>query len=461
MIDKKVIQEALAVAMSTGGDFAELFIEDRTSLGISMMKGIVENSLSGRDFGIGLRIFRGLNSIYTYMSGNDSAVLIELARRAAGAISGVPRDYSRDLTVKPMVNNHFIKISPSDVEIKKKVDLMRTGSNAAFEYSDLISQVVVNYNDHRQNIVIANTDGLYAQDERVRTRYYLTAVASDQGKMETGNDSMGRMMGFEMFDDIDCADFGRETARSATVMIHAANSPSGKFPIVMENKFGGVIFHEACGHGLEATSAAKGNTVYSNKIGQMIASPLVSAVDDGTLPNSWGSLNIDDEGSPTQRNLLIDKGILKTYMVDRLNGLRMKMDPTGSSRRQNYRFAPTSRMTNTYILDGESSHESLFEDVELGLYAAKLGGGQVNPSNGEFNFSVQEGYLIKDGKIADPVKGATLVGTGIEVLEKIDKVSNTFGSAEGMCGSISGSLPVCVGQPALRVSSLTVGGRED
>lgn len=461
MIDKRIISETLAIAMSTGGDFAEIFIEDRTDLNIRMVKGVVEDSLSGRNVGIGIRIFRGLNSIYTYMSGLDEGLLKELARKAAAGISEVPKSYSKDLTLKPFDNANIIKIMPGSVSTNKKVELMRRGSEAAFAYSSNISQVTVTYLDNKQNILIANTDGLLVEDERVRTRYSVNAIATRDSRMEGGSASYGRSMGFEAYDLVDIADYARNAAETADIMLSAKNAPSGQFPVIMENKFGGVIFHEACGHGLEATSVAKGNSVYAGKLGEQIASPLVNAIDDGTIPNAWGSINIDDEGNKSSRNLLIENGILKGYMVDRLNGLRMKMPATGSTRRESYKYAPTSRMTNTYILDGKSTHDELFEGVEFGLYAKKLGGGSVQPATGEFNFAVQEGYIVKNGKIDHAVKGATLIGTGLEVLQKIDKISNTFGSGEGMCGSISGSIPVCVGQPALRVSSLTVGGMEE
>lgn len=461
MLDKKTISEVLGIAMSTGGDFAELFIEDRLNTGYTMMKGEMDKALSGREFGIGLRIFNGLNSVYTYMSGNDKSTLMELARRAAATLSGVPKYAAIDLKETPFDNKHLVKIMPNTVESKRKADLMRAASHASLSYSSDIQQVIVHYLDYKQNILIANTEGMYTQDERVRTRFYVTSVAGKDGKMESGSDSKGAGKGFELFDEVDVVAMANESARMATTMLQAGNAPSGKFPVVLESGFGGVIFHEACGHGLEATAVAKGNSVYAGKLGQKIASPLVNAVDDGTIPNEWGSLNIDDEGHQTQRNVLFENGVLKGYLIDRLNGRRMKMEATGSSRRENYKYAPTSRMTNTYILQGNATREQLFEGIEYGLYASKLGGGSVNTVTGDFNFSVGEGYLIKNGVIDQPVKGASLIGTGLEVLQKIEAVSNNFKSAEGMCGSISGSIPAGLGQPAIRVSELTVGGREE
>ena len=266
-------------------------------------------------------------------------------------------------------------------------------------------------------------------------------------------------MGIEMFGSIDPAYHGREAARVAHTMLHAKNCPAGNMAVAIDNGFGGVIFHEACGHALEASAVAKGNSVFANKLGEQIASTKVTAIDDGTMPNAWGSLNIDDEGNKTQRNVLIENGILKGYMIDKLNGRRMNMAVTGSSRRQSYKFQPTSRMTNTYIAAGNDKADEIIKSIEDGLYAKKLGGGSVNPVTGEFNFSVQEGYLVKNGVIQEPVRGASLIGKGSEVLMDIDMVGDNFEVAQGMCGSSSGSIPTNVGQPMIRVKKMTVGGR--
>lgn len=461
MLSKQVINDVLAAAMSTGGDFAEIYIEDRFNNSLEMVKGKVERALSGRDFGVGIRIFSGLNSIYTYTCSKDRMQLIEVAKRAAASISGVPKYAMQDYNIGTSSNAHRVSVMPGSVQKSKKVELLRRGYEAAASYGPLVEQVVVNYMDYTQNVLIANTEGVFAEDQRVRTRYAINAIAQRDGKMQNGSINKGSGLGFELYDNIDVVEMGREAARMATALLDAGPSPSGKFPVVLDNKFGGVIFHEACGHGLEATAVAKGNSVYAGKLGEKVASGLVTAVDDGTVPNEWGSSNYDDEGSPTQRNVLIENGILKGYLIDRLNARRMEMNHTGSSRRQSYKYAPTSRMTNTYILNGTSTFDEMVASIDYGLYAKYLGGGSVNPSTGEFNFSVQEAYLIEEGEITSLVKGATLIGTGIDVLNKIEKVSNNFGSAEGMCGSISGSIPAGLGQPALKVSEITIGGRED
>jgi TldD protein len=243
-------------------------------------------------------------------------------------------------------------------------------------------------------------------------------------------------------------------------MAHGDLCPSGKMPVIIDNGFGGVIFHEACGHGLEATSVAKGTSVYTGKLGEKIASDVVTAIDDGTIPNGWGSFNINDEGEKPQRNVLFENGVLKNYMIDKLGSIRMGMAQTGAGRRQSYQFAPTSRMTNTYIAPGKSSNEEIFKNTEYGLYAKKMGGGSVNPATGDFNFAVLEGYLVENGEITTPVRGATLIGTGLEVIQQIDMVGKELEYGQGMCGSSSGSIPAWVGQPMIRVKEITVGGRK-
>jgi TldD protein len=313
--------------------------------------------------------------------------------------------------------------------------------------------------DKIQNILIANTEGLLKQDRRVYTRFYISAVAEHNNEMQTGFAGPGAHKGFEFVKSLDIENISKNTAETAKKMAYAGYCKAGSYPVVIDNGFGGVIFHEACGHSLEATSVAKGNSVFSGKLGQKIAADCVTAIDDGTLKNEWGSLNMDDEGTPTRKNILIENGILKSYLIDTLNGKKMGMASTGSSRRQNYRFAPTSRMTNTYIDAGKMKREDIISSTDFGLYAKQMGGGSVNPGTGEFNFAVVEGYMIRNGQISEPVRGATLIGKGSEILMNIDMIADNLAMAQGMCGSISGSIPTNVGQPAIRVSKITVGGR--
>ena len=460
MLDKQLIDKILTEALSTGGDFAEIFVEKKSSSNLFMIDGKVESSISGRDFGIGIRIFKGLFSVYGYTNDMNEESLLKATKKIASSISGTKEDITINLIKQDIENINKIQIYPQDIKKSEKIELMKIASHSAKDYDKHISQVKVSLGDVKQNILIANSEGLFTADERVRGRISIESVATDGNDMQTGRVSPGASAGFEFFRNMDIEAEAREASRIAKTMLFASYAPSGKFPVVIDNRFGGVIFHEACGHGLEASSVAKGNSIFAGKMGQMIASPLVSAVDDGTLPNEWGSLTIDDEGHKTQRNLLIENGILKGYLVDKLNGRRMDMKSTGSGRRESYKYAPTSRMTNTFILNGKSSFDEIIKNTEYGIYAKNMGGGSVNPATGDFNFAVMEGYIIRNGEICEPVRGATLIGNGGEVLKKIDMVGNNLGFGQGMCGSSSGSIPTNVGEPTIRVSEITVGGRK-
>jgi len=461
MLSKVLIEEVLEKALSTGGDFSEIFLEDTVRNNIKMVDGMVDSSVSGRDFGIGIRIFKGFNCVYAYTNDASRESLLETAYKAACAVGNLyeRRGLDINLTERICSNIHPIMYVPSSVASSRKVKEMKKANDAAKGYSNEIAQVTVNYIDVDQKVLIANSEGLLTNDRRIRSRIAISSVASNGVENQIGSQSPGRKMGFEMFDVIDVEMFGREASKTAVTMLHAPMCPAGKMPVVIDNGFGGVIFHEACGHALEATSVAKGNSVFTGKLGEKIASDKVTAIDDGTMANLWGSTNIDDEGTPGRRNVLIENGILKGYMIDKLNSRRMDMEITGSGRRESYKFAPTSRMTNTFIAPGNDDERDIIASIDNGLYAKKMGGGSVNPVTGEFNFAVLEGYLIKNGKVDTPVRGATLIGKGSEVLFNIDMVGKNLEHGQGMCGSSSGSVPTNVGQPMIRVSEMTVGGR--
>lgn len=459
MLSKDIIKQVLSKALSTGGDFAEVFVEDTINNNISMVQGKVDSAVAGRDFGVGIRIFKGLKSVYAYTNDSSLNSLLDTAYKAACAIGDLKQDVDINLMERLNTNIHPILYVPSSIENSKKIQVMRMAYNSAKNYSNEITQATVNYLDKDQKVLIANSEGLYTEDRRIRTRIFIRSIASNGVENQMGGENPGRFMGFEMFNHIDVEKYALQASKTAVTMLHARNCPAGKMMVAIENGFGGVIFHEACGHALEATAVAKGNSVFCGKMGQQIASTKVTAIDDGTIPNAWGSINIDDEGTPAKRNVLIENGILKSYMVDKLNGRRMNAESTGSSRRQSYRFAPTSRMTNTFIANGEDDNEKIIASIKEGLYAKKMGGGSVNPITGEFNFAVAEGYLVKDGKIAEAVRGASLIGKGSEILMNIDMVGKNLDQGQGMCGSVSGSIPTNVGQPLIRVSEITVGGR--
>ena len=459
MLKQDVAQAVLAQALKTGGDFAEIFLEDRLNNNISMLSGRVESVNSRRLHGAGVRVFHGFQGVYVYTNDTSLEGLLSCARRAASAVEAQDYYTAKDLHWTDGKNIHLIQEMPNQVQTARKVAQMKKAQAVLKEEKEIV-QGSIGYMDSVQRVWIANSEGLFTGDTRVYTRMNVAAIASNGTENQTGSCSPGGMQGFEIFQTkIDPEKLAQEAAQQARTMLHAPLCPAGVMPVVIDNGFGGVIFHEACGHSLEATAVAIGNSEFCGKLGQKIAADCVTAIDDGTLPNEWGSLNIDDEGTPTTKLVLIENGILKNYMIDKLNARRMQMPITGSGRRQGYMFAPTSRMRNTYIAAGNDDNDEIIATMGDGLYARKMGGGSVEPTTGKFNFSVAEGYLVKDGKIVHPVRGASLIGRGSEILLKIDRVGKDMQMAQGMCGSISGSIPTNVGQPMIRVSELTVGGR--
>lgn len=459
MLTKSVVENTLSAALGTGADFAEIYMEQSKRNTLSVVNGKVESAQSGLDYGAGIRLFFQNKAIYGFTNDTSEKNLIRIAREAAAAARG-DRVYPLQgwdrlnfATMDP------ISIMPDEVEKRRKAEKLFLATEAAKRYSPLITQTRTGCLDVIKDVFIVNTDGLWAEERRVRSRFTVEAIASSATEKQSGHLGPGASMGFELYDQIDVEDKARDAARIATTMLGAKHCPAGRMPVVIDNGFGGVIFHEACGHSLEATAIARNASVFAGKMGQQIASSVVTAIDDGTIPYGWGSSAMDDEGTPTQRNVLIENGILRSYLVDKLNGRRMGATTTGSSRRESYRFAPTSRMTNTFIDNGHSAPADIISNTEFGLYAKQMGGGSVDPATGSFNFAVLEGYMIRDGKIAEPVRGATLIGKGMEVLQKIDMVGDNLARAQGMCGSISGSIPTDVGQPMIRVQEMTVGGR--
>lgn len=461
MLAKSIIEDVLTAALATGGDFAEIFVEDRFTNQLMLQNGKLEKSLAGREFGIGIRIFKDLQSIYTYTTDASKEGLVKAATKAAYAIQGDSIYPLVPFAKETAATLHPIKMQPRDVEKLRKINVMRKANDIAKNYHSSIEQVMVRLMDEEQNVLIANSEGKFIEDQRVRARLVIQSIASDGKQLESGFYGPGAYSGFEFIENLNLDHYATEASRIAVTMLNAAPCPSGKFPIIIDNEFGGVIFHEACGHGLEAAAVAKNNSVFANRIGEKVASDLVTYIDDGTIENEWGSINIDDEGERARKNVLIENGILKGYLIDKLNGRRMNMPSTGSGRRESYRFAPTSRMTNTYIANGESTPEEIIANTEHGIYAKYMGGGSVNPTTGDFNFAVMEAYMVKDGKLGQPVKGATLIGNGPKTLQLVDMVGNNLAHGAGMCGASSGSIPVNVGQPMIRVSEMTVGGREE
>ncbi len=463
MIKKEIISEVLLSGLSTGADFAELYCEDVRTNSVSVLDRRVHRINSGRSFGVGIRLYKGLNSVYVYSNDSSRQGLLKLAMDAAAAMGSVSRrgNVGIDFVSTPIKNIHTILTMPGSVEVSKKILPLKTLDRIARETSTSISQVMASFIDVEKDVLIANSEGLHVLDNRVRSRIAVQTIAGNGRENQTGYEGEGAHMGFEFLEKkVDLESMAKEAAGTAVAMLGAKYAPAGKMPVIIENGAGGTIFHEACGHSLEATSVAIGLSEMTGRLGQKIASDIVTAYDDGTIVNEYGSQMYDDEGELTRKTTLIENGILKNYMVDRLNSRRMNMPLTGSAKRESYVYPPTSRMTNTFIAAGDSDPEDIIRETPYGLYAKKIGGGSVDPATGEFNFSVNEGYLIKDGVIADPVRGAALIGKGSEILMKIDRVGNNLAHSSGTCGSLSGWVPVTVGQPTIRVSELLVGGKE-
>ena len=459
MIAKPILESVLKRAMSTGADFAEIYVERTKENNIVMIDNQIDRIKDSVLSGVGIRVFKGLRCVTASTADLTLNGMLACAGRVADALSQDKAEVEFHLTERLFGDIHPIRIVPDTALKSVKADILKEAYFAAKEKSDRIAQVSATLLDFDHEILIANSDGLLAQDRQIRTRMAVEAVASKNGENQTGTCSPGRRMGLELFDMIEPRSIGEKAAVQALTMLDADYCKAGTKTVAIENGFGGVIFHEACGHSLEATSVATNRSQFAGKLGQQIANPKVTAVDDGTIPNAWGSINIDDEGTPSRRNVLIENGILKSYMIDKFNGRRMGMESTGNARRQGYSYVPTSRMTNTFIENGPDKNEDIIASIEDGIYAKEMGGGSVNPLTGAFNFAVREGYIIRNGKICEPVRGASLVGNGKDILMNIDMVGQNLATGQGMCGSSSGSIPTDVGQPLIRVSSITVGGR--
>jgi TldD protein len=352
-----------------------------------------------------------------------------------------------------------VAINPDSVDNAERVDLLRRFDEHTRKQGNAIRQVSSNIMEKRRSVLIANSEGLLVEDSRSYARLRLSAIADKGDGPQSGMQTPGVLGGYEFFRGLAVEELSEKAAGSALRMADAGYIDGGIMPVVIGNGFGGVIFHEACGHPLETESIRKKASPFCDRVGELVAQPILTAIDDGTIAGAWGSLNIDDEGLPAQRTVLIENGVLKGYLSDQIGARQVGISRTGSARRQSYKYAPVSRMRNTYIDRGNDSFDDMIGSIDFGLYAKKMGGGSVNPSTGEFNFSVQEGYAIRNGKVAEPVRGATLIGKGFEILPLISMIGDDLELAAGVCGASSGMVPTTIGQPTLKVDSILVGGR--
>ncbi len=460
MLEEAVIKRVLGTALRTGGDFAEIFAEDRRSTSARLDDGKVEELTSGRDRGAGVRVVVGDTTGYAHTSDLTEAGLRAAAEVAAGVARSGNGDV-RSVGLGPSAAHPTpAAVLPQDVDKGRKVELLGRADEAARSAGGAITQVTAGYGDSRRRTMVANSDGLLATDDVVRTRFGVSTVAVGDTGMQTGYQAVSRTLGFEVFDDVDVEAVASSAAQQALTKLAARPAPTGVVPVVIGAGRGAVLFHEACGHGFEADAIEKQASVYHGKVGEMVASPHVTLVDDGTLATEWGAYAIDDEGHPAQRSVLIEDGVLTDYMWDLLRARKAGRPSSGNGRRQSYSHLPMVRMTNTYLLAGQEDPDEIVRQTPYGVYVAHLGGGQVNTATGDFVFGMTEAYLIEGGTLTEPLRNANLIGNGPAVLRNIDAVAHDFSMAEagGTCGKWGQSVPVGMGQPTLRVTGVTVGG---
>ncbi len=461
MLDESVTEKVLRRALRDGGEFAEVFAESRKSYTLRLEEGKVEENSTGRETGAGVRVVYGESTAYAYTDDLSEGSLMEAAAAAAAAARGRAGGASVDLTAGARPEEAELlppERPPEEVPREEKLELASRADKAARRQGPEVVQVIVALGESRQRVFVASSDGRRLEDERVRVRMLVQAVAARGGEIQTGYEAPGMLGGYELFRRHDPGELGAAAARQALTMLEARPAPSGPFPVIIANGTGGVLFHEACGHGLEADAVFKRASVFAGKLGEKVASELVFAYDDPTLPGIWGSYRLDDEGTPASRTPLIEEGVLRSYLNDLKRARRDGAAPTGNGRRQSYRHPPIPRMSNTFIAPGGLSPDEIFSDTPRGIYARKLGGGEVNPVTGDFIFAVTEGYLVEGGRLGDPIRGATLIGNGPRVLELIDAVADDLDFDAGMCGKDGQSVPVSTGQPTLRVREMVVGG---
>jgi len=458
VIEHDVLEQTIARALRAGGDFAEVFGEDRTTASARFDDGRVEELVSGRARGVGVRVVRGDTTGYAHTADLSAAGLGEAADAAAvAARDGDGQARVVSLTREP-TTPYVPTMPPGAVPKARKVDLLRAADDAARAHGDSISQVSASYADARRRILVASSDGLLVEDDQTRTRFAVQCVAVGDTGRQTGSEGPGRTLNFKLFDEIDAADVARIAADRALTMLRARPAPSGKLPVVLRKGAGGVLFHEACGHGLEADLVGRDASVFKGRVGERVAARGLTLVDDGTYRREWGTSVIDDEGAPTRRNVLIDDGVLTDYMWDLTRARKEGRASSGNGRRETYRSLPMVRMTNTYLLEGDEDPDGIIARTDHGLYCAALGGGQVNTATGDFVFGVTEAYLIENGRITEPVRAAQLIGNGPEVLRLVDAIGTDFETWTGTCGKDGQGVPVSSGQPTLRVAELTIGG---
>jgi TldD protein len=461
LLDPSVVEKVLARALSKGGEFAEVFAEDNRNTSARLDDGRVEELSSGLRRGVGIRVVVGETTGHAHTADMSESGLLAAAEAASAVArrSGGLRNV--ELSPAPTGTARSVKILPESVSKAKKIELLVRADGAARRAGSAVSQVTAAYGDARRRILVANSEGVFSHDDQVRSQVMVQVVALGDTGMQTGYEVAASTVGFELFDTVQVEDVATRAAQRALSKLAARPAPSGELPVVLASGSGGILFHEACGHGLEADHIVKSESVYCGQVGELVASPLVTLVDDSTVGGEWGTFTIDDEGHLGQRNVLIDKGVLTDFMWDSIRARRDGRSSSGNGRRQSYKHLPMVRMTNTFLLNGKEDADEILAQTPHGVYVAKLGGGQVNTTSGDFVFGTTEAYLIENGKVTEPLRDANLIGNGPEVLRRIDAVAQDFDMGPGTCGKDGQSVPVGCGQPTLRISGVTIGGTAD
>jgi TldD protein len=456
------LEAYLGEALSRGGDYADLYFEYRINHSVVLEEQIVKSATKGISLGVGVRVVSGEKTGYAYSDSLDRQHILKAARTAAFIANTSPE--GGRIGIQPLENTrnlYAIPVLPADLEIVEKIALLQQADQAARAYDSRIKQVQASYVDETKHILIATSEGRCSWDLQPMVRLNVMCIAEENGHRQSGYQGGGGRRGLDAFTgNLSAAMLARESARQAILQLRALDAPAGPMEVVLGPGWPGILLHEAIGHGLEADFNRKGTSAFSGLIGKKVASELCTVVDDGTIPYRRGSLNVDDEANPTHETVLIEKGVLQGYLQDRLSSKLMKAAPSGNGRRQSYEHIPMPRMTNTFMLAGESAPEDIIKSVNRGLYAVHFGGGQVDITSGKFVFSASEAYLIEEGKITSPVKGATLIGDGPTVLRQVTAVGNDLklDQGVGICGKDGQTIPVGVGLPTIKIREITVGG---
>jgi TldD protein len=459
MLPRDDCRDLLKILLSTGADFAELYEERVERTGLVLDDADLDTTLAGSDGGIALRLVRGERTFFSNSNDTDPAGLRETARRLAATLDGRGRPAPTRFREPEIPTPSPIAISPATVPAQRKVEIVQRADRAARSADARVLQVTARYLDTVQEIQIANSHGELGWDTRVICTLAVQALAREGENIRTGYAATSETRGFELFEAHPPEGTARRAARLALLQLSARPAPAGSFTVVLSSQAGGTMVHEACGHGLEGDFAEKGLSVYTGRVGQEVASPLISVVDDGTLPHGRGSARIDDEGVPCSRVTLIDRGVLKGFLHSRRSARRTRVQPTGNGRRESFRHLPIPRMRNTLIAPGQTPPEEILASVSHGIFVAHMGGGEVDIASGNFVFNCSEAYLIRDGRLAEPLRDVTLAGCGPEILRTIDMVGSDLGFEVGTCGKDGQGVPVADAQPTLRIPSILVGGQ--